>query len=168
MKQNKTSPPDQRYIKQLLFIVPTHQWLYSAFPVCQGPGNHYSLGFPTSPTWIYFLFSTHVIRYIFWGFSILLLVFFFLKPWCYFWDNGSLLPMAINFVFAGETLYTVSSLCFLSLGVWKQSQSPRVALEPDYSKLITFRKSTQEGYRQQPLQSPSVTATLHLTSVGYK
>lgn len=76
--------------------------------------------------------------------------------------------MAINFVFAGETLYTVSSLCFLSLGVWKQSQSPRVALEPDYSKLITFRKSTQEGYRQQPLQSPSVTATLHLTSVGYK
>lgn len=33
LKQNKTNPPNQRYIKQLLFIVPKHQWLYSAFPL---------------------------------------------------------------------------------------------------------------------------------------
>lgn len=85
LKQQKPKPKHPqapKYITQVFFFffllcqnINEHYFL--SLSVYQDPGNRCSFGFLKS-TLVYFLFSTHVMRYIFWGFPVLPQDFFLL------------------------------------------------------------------------------------------
>lgn len=101
---------------------------------------------PWSATLVYFLFSAHVIRYIFWGFPVLLLVFSAAIA------GETCLTLLLQYIlFAGNTLHTVSSLCYFiedletiteQICEHRESESGPENFETKYSKIIIFRKST--------------------------
>lgn len=105
--------------------------LYFLFPLCLSrPWQSLLLGFLKSSTLVYFLFSPHVIRYIFQGFPVLLLDFF---PPCYCWDNVSFPPTAVNCVcWRGpeQFLLCVSFHYISGNNHGADLQAPRVAQKP--------------------------------------
>lgn len=98
---------------------------------------------PWSATLVYFLFSAHVTRYIFWGFPVLLLVFSTLLR------GKHVLPSYCSTFCLLETPSTQFLLCAVLLRIWKQSLNRSVStqsgpenFDTKYSKIIIFRKST--------------------------
>lgn len=89
------------------FIVPNNQRVWFGFSSGSlRPWQCPLLWSPWSATLVYFLFSAHVIRYSFWGFPVLLLVFSAAIA------GETCLTLLLQYIlFAGNTLRTVSSLC---------------------------------------------------------
>lgn len=124
----------------------------SLFPICSlRPWQSPLLWFPWSLTFVYFLFSAHVIRYIFGGFPGLLLIFSAVTaggPWL-----APPLQYALRWL---QRPSTQLFPCAFLLEIWKQSPNRSVRtetgsenFEPNYSKINTFRKPTCRKFNQE-------------------
>ena len=151
-------------IKQILLIVPRNQRALFAvsFLFIKALAITTTLFSLVSYVGLFSFLSSYNKIYL-WGISCSALSFFLLLLL-----GGPSQPMAVCFVFAGETLQFL--LCAFLSELWKQSLSGSVQSEtgsenfqPNYSKLITFMVSTfrdtyQESKRQ-PLWLPLMIPT---------
>ena len=102
---------------------------------------------------VYFLFSLHIIRYIFGGFPVLLLVFFCCYCWGAFpnlWQYASCLLERPSSFFSVPFYQRSGNNHWVDL----QNETGSENFQPNYSKLITFMMSTFRDVYQESKRQP--------------